>query len=160
MVSLGEAHVGVVFDINIGEEVLFSPDSSTFFALYDRTVHDTGYRIQNTEYATEHTQVQTKIAKQAKTTQLEDTRRKKMDDETLIGSARSPYTSPHSTSTMMSPRTLVSGGTGNLGTGRRRPLHSLADVVSELKRNNDFHAGSSLLLLRRCWRHGGRNGSC
>ncbi|KAG9318950.1 WD40-repeat-containing domain protein [Chiua virens] len=64
----------------------------------------------------------------------------RMDEETLIGSARSPQTSPRSTSTMTSPKTLVSGGTSTLGTGRRRQLYSLADVVADLKKSNEYHA--------------------
>ena len=64
-----------------------------------------------------------------------------MDDETLVGSARSPQTSPRSTSTMTSPWTFASGGTSTLATGRRRPFN-LVDVVSELKRSDEHHAGA------------------
>ena len=67
-----------------------------------------------------------------------------MDDDTLVGSARSPLTSPRSASTTTSPKTTFTIGTGTFGTGRRRPLHSLADVVSELRKSNEEHAGTSL----------------
>ena len=66
-----------------------------------------------------------------------------MDDETLVGSARSPPTSPPSTTT--SPRTAFTGGTTS-GMGRRRPLYNLVDVVADLRHSNDHHAGSSLFI--------------
>ena len=67
-----------------------------------------------------------------------------MDDETLLGSGRSPQTSPRSGSTTTSPKTAFTGGT--LGTGRRRPLYNLVDVVADLKHSNEHHAGSSLFI--------------
>lgn len=89
-----------------------------------------------------------------------------MDDETLVGSARSPQTSPYSASastiTSAGPRTSATVVTGNLVRGRRRPLRSLADVVAELGRANEHHIGSyfspvfivvglgSVVLMRFC----------
>lgn len=49
---------------------------------------------------------------------------------------------------MTSPKTLFSAGMpGTFGTGRRGQLYSLADVVTELKRSNELHAGTSLFIV-------------
>jgi len=69
---------------------------------------------------------------------MEFTQRTEMDDETLVGSALSPQTSPRSTSTIPTPftgRTTFGGG--------RRPLYNLVDVVADLKQSDEHHAGSS-----------------
>ncbi|KAG6374607.1 hypothetical protein JVT61DRAFT_3967 [Boletus reticuloceps] len=70
-----------------------------------------------------------------------------MDDETLVDSARSQSMSPPSTSTIASPRTTFTGGTGSFWRGSSRRLFSLADVVTELKQSNDHHAGSSPFVV-------------
>lgn len=66
--------------------------------------------------------------------------RTEMDDETLVGSALSPQTSPRSTSTMTTPFT----GRTTFGTGRRP--YNLVDVVADLKQSDEHHAGSSLFI--------------
>ena len=87
---------------------------------------------------------QAKIAKRAGTTRPKSKPRTRMGDDTLVGSARSPLTSPCSASTTISPKTTFTIGMGTFGTGRRRSLHSLADVVSEPRKSNEEHAGMSL----------------
>ena len=126
------------FDINVGEGFIFcsslfrQPD--IFCAIGITSLEDTGqnYRAE--------------IAKATGTPRPENTQKTMMDDETLVGSASPPKTSPRSASTITSPRTTFTGGAGTFRTGRQRPLYSLADVVTELKRSSEHHAGSSLFI--------------
>lgn len=56
---------------------------------------------------------------------------------------------------MTSPKTLFNGGMGTFVTGRRGQLYNLADVVTEVKRSDELHAGSSPFIAVVCAIEGG-----